>query len=154
MRRELLTTWEPYKLRPVSDELPDRWETGTQSHEALAGTIAAIAYIADAGGFDAFAAHERALTTRFLEGLARIPTVRLIGIADPARANERTPTFAASDSSRRAAPYGSASAITTRPRRSTACSMRSRTSRVECADDPAGYDGALTPPPEAPRCAS
>jgi cysteine desulfurase family protein (TIGR01976 family) len=94
VRRELLTTWEPYKLRPVSDELPDRWETGTQSHEALAGTIAAIAYIADAGGFDVFAAHERALTTRFLEGLARIPTVRLIGIADPARADERTPTFA------------------------------------------------------------
>jgi cysteine desulfurase family protein (TIGR01976 family) len=94
VRRELLTTWEPYKLRPVSDELPDRWETGTQSHEALAGTIAAIAYIADGGGFDVFSAHERTLTTRFLEGLARIPSARLIGIADPARADERTPTFA------------------------------------------------------------
>ena len=34
------------------------------------------------------------LTTRFLEGVARIPRVRLIGIADPDRADERTPTFA------------------------------------------------------------
>src|SRR5262245_48308422 len=88
VRRELLTEWEPYKLRPVPDELPDRWETGTQSHEALAGTIAAIAYIGEAGGFDAFAAHERTLIARFLDGLARIPTVRLIGIADPSRADE------------------------------------------------------------------
>ncbi len=94
VRRELLTSWEAYKLRPVPDELPDRWETGTQSHEALAGTVAAIRYIADAGGFDAFASHERALTTRFLEGVARIPAVRLIGIADPDRADQRTPTFA------------------------------------------------------------
>jgi cysteine desulfurase family protein (TIGR01976 family) len=94
VRRELLTSWEAYKLRPVPDEIPDRWETGTQNHEALAGTIAAIRYIAEWGGFDAFAAHERVLTTRFLEGVARIPGVRLIGIADPDRADERTPTFA------------------------------------------------------------
>jgi cysteine desulfurase family protein (TIGR01976 family) len=94
VRRELLTAWEPYKLRPVPDELPDRWETGTQSHEALAGTIAAIRYIEGAGGFEAFAAHERTLIATFLEGVARISGVRLIGIADPERADERTPTFA------------------------------------------------------------
>jgi cysteine desulfurase family protein (TIGR01976 family) len=94
VRRELLTSWQPYKLRPVPDELPDRWETGTQSHEALAGTIAAIRYVGDAGGFDAFAAHERMLASRFLDGVARIPAVRLVGIADPERVDERTPTFA------------------------------------------------------------
>jgi cysteine desulfurase family protein (TIGR01976 family) len=94
VRRTLLTDWEAYKLRPVPDELPDRWETGTQNHEALAGTIAAIRYIEEAGGFGAFAAHERTLATRFLDGVARIPAVRLIGIADPGRVDERTPTFA------------------------------------------------------------
>jgi cysteine desulfurase family protein (TIGR01976 family) len=94
VRRELLTTWDAYKLRPVPDELPDRWETGTQNHEALAGTVAAIRYIAEAGGFDAFAPHERTLSARFLEGVGRIPAVRLIGIADPVRVDERTPTFA------------------------------------------------------------
>jgi cysteine desulfurase family protein (TIGR01976 family) len=109
--RELLERWAPYKLRPASDANPNRWETGTQNHEGMAGTIAAIEYIADAGrtfggpgndsrrtaieaGFGAFEAHERALAVRFLEGIERIPAVRLIGIADPARAGERTPTFA------------------------------------------------------------
>jgi len=94
VRHELLTGWGPYKLRPVPDELPDRWETGTQSHEALAGTVAAIRYVEDAGGFAAFAAYERTLATRFLEGVARIPAVRLVGIAEPERVDERTPTFA------------------------------------------------------------
>ena len=106
VRRELLETWDPYKLRPVADVNPDRWETGTQSHEAMAGTIAAIEYIAEATGrhasrregieaaFGAFGAHERVLTSRFLDGVARLPAVRLIGIADPTRAGERTPTFA------------------------------------------------------------
>jgi len=94
LRRELLASWEPYKLRPASDAVPDRWESGTQSHESMAGTIAAIGYIRQVGGFDAIAVHERALATRFLEGVDRIPGVRLIGIADPDRVDERTPTFA------------------------------------------------------------
>jgi len=94
LRRELLASWEPYKLRPASDAVPDRWESGTQSHESMAGTIAAIGYIRQVGGFEAIAVHERALATRFLEGVDRIPGVRLIGIADPDRVDERTPTFA------------------------------------------------------------
>jgi selenocysteine lyase/cysteine desulfurase len=60
----------------------------------MAGTIAAIGYIRQVGGFDAIAVHERALATRFLEGVGRIPGVRLIGIADAERVDERTPTFA------------------------------------------------------------
>jgi cysteine desulfurase family protein (TIGR01976 family) len=94
VRRELLASWEPYRLRPASDAVPDRWESGTQSHESMAGTIAAIGYIRQVGGFDAIGVHERALATRFLEGVGRIPGVRLIGIADPDRVDERTPTFA------------------------------------------------------------
>ncbi len=106
VRAELLATLEPYKLRAAPDEDPDRWETGTQSHESLAGTIAAIDYIADAGGggsdrrsavvagFDAFAAHEGILARRFLDGVAQLPSLRLFGIADPDRLGERTPTFA------------------------------------------------------------
>ncbi len=111
VRRELLEAWTPYKLRPVEDENPGRWETGTQSHEAMAGTIAAIEYIAWVGrrsgaavdrsrratilaGFGAFAAHELLLADRFLDGLSRIAAVRLIGIAERARLAERTPTFA------------------------------------------------------------
>jgi cysteine desulfurase family protein (TIGR01976 family) len=106
VRREVLQTWTPYKLRPVDDVNPDRWETGTQNHEAMAGTVAAIDYLAALGGaggarrdrlgagFAAIHAHERVLALRFLEGLAGIEGASLLGIADPARVDERTPTFA------------------------------------------------------------
>ncbi len=111
VRRELLETWTPYKLRPAPDEAPDRWETGTQNHEGLAGMTAAIDYLADVGrthgghgggsrrdavvaGFGAIGAHERDLAKRFLHGVAELPNVRLWGIADPGRLDERTPTFA------------------------------------------------------------
>jgi len=106
VRGELLAALDPYKLRAAPDEDPDRWETGTQSHESLAGTIAAIDYIAEMGGggadrraavlagFAAFDAHERALSRRFLDGVADLENVRLFGIADPGRLGERTPTFA------------------------------------------------------------
>jgi cysteine desulfurase family protein (TIGR01976 family) len=105
VRADLLASLEPYKLRAAPDEDPDRWESGTQSHEALAGTVAAIDYLAEAGGggdrrtairrgYDAFEAHEQTLARRFLEGVATIPGVRLIGISDPTRVHERTPTFA------------------------------------------------------------
>jgi selenocysteine lyase/cysteine desulfurase len=111
VRRELLDTWTPYKLRPAPDTTPERWETGTQNHEGLAGMTAAIDYLADLGrafadpiddtrrasvvaAFAAIGDHERALSQRFLDGLAGLPHVRLWGIGDVDRLNERTPTFA------------------------------------------------------------
>ncbi|MDP9329679.1 MAG: cysteine desulfurase-like protein [Actinomycetota bacterium] len=111
VRRELLETWTPYKLRPSPDTAPERWETGTQNHEGLAGLIAAAEYLAGVGriyaspeddsrraavvaAFDAIGAHEQALSLRFLDGVAGLPDVRLFGIADPTRVDERTPTFA------------------------------------------------------------
>jgi selenocysteine lyase/cysteine desulfurase len=105
VRAELLASLRPYKLRAAEDVDPARWETGTQNHEALAGTIAAIGYLAELGGggdrraavvagFDRIAAHEHDLAARFLDGVARVDAVRLVGIADPARVAERTPTFA------------------------------------------------------------
>jgi cysteine desulfurase family protein (TIGR01976 family) len=106
-RRELLENWVPYKLVPASDDVPERWETGTQNHEGLAGLVAAVEYLADLAGaagtgrrgrlaasYEAIAAHERKLSDRFLAGLGELPHVRLWGIADPARSGERTPTFA------------------------------------------------------------
>jgi cysteine desulfurase family protein (TIGR01976 family) len=106
VRRGLLETWVPYKLVPASDEAPERWETGTQNHEALAGLAAAVGYLASvhgrggsrrerlAAGYGAIAAHERELARRFLDGIARLPHVRLWGIGDVDRVEERTPTFA------------------------------------------------------------
>jgi selenocysteine lyase/cysteine desulfurase len=39
-------------------------------------------------------AHERELSAGTLDRLARVPGLRLYGIADPARLDERVPTFA------------------------------------------------------------
>jgi cysteine desulfurase family protein (TIGR01976 family) len=105
VRASLLAGLEPYRLKAAPDEDPDRWESGTQNHEALAGTIAAIGYLAELGGggewrgairtgYAAIEAHERSLAARFLEGVARLGRVRVYGITDPARLDERTPTFA------------------------------------------------------------
>src|SRR5437870_9027718 len=46
-KREHLARLRPYKVRPALDELPYRWETGTQNHEAQAGVAAAIDYLAE-----------------------------------------------------------------------------------------------------------
>ena len=48
-KREQLMRLRPYKLRVCSEKLPDRWETGTQNHECMAGVTAAIDYIAEVG---------------------------------------------------------------------------------------------------------
>jgi cysteine desulfurase family protein (TIGR01976 family) len=48
-KREHLARLSPYKVRPASDEVPSRWETGTQNHEGLAGMVAAINYLAKLG---------------------------------------------------------------------------------------------------------
>ena len=48
-KREHLARFYPYKVKPASDEVPFRWETGTQNHEGLAGLVAAINYLAELG---------------------------------------------------------------------------------------------------------
>ena len=89
------------------DQVPagHRFETGTLCHEALAGFIVAIEYLeslgADGGdrsarldlAYSRIEAYERDLTRRTLERLGEIPGLTLYGIGDPARADERTPTF-------------------------------------------------------------
>src|SRR5439155_9491408 len=44
-KQPLLEQLPAYKLRPVPETLPDRWMTGTQNHEGLAGVVAAIDYL-------------------------------------------------------------------------------------------------------------
>jgi cysteine desulfurase family protein (TIGR01976 family) len=110
-RAEILDSLPAYKVRPASDH----WETGTQNHEGIAGTLAAVEYLAEVGdrfgdaagaapgagrrerlrsGMRAIEGYERALAARVLAGFAEIPGLAIHGLADPARAAERTPTFA------------------------------------------------------------
>src|SRR5947208_6002200 len=48
-KREQLLRFSPYKVRPAPEALPDRWETGTQVQELIAGIGAAVDYLAELG---------------------------------------------------------------------------------------------------------
>jgi cysteine desulfurase family protein (TIGR01976 family) len=103
-RRELLQRLRPYKVRPSSDEVPTRWETGTQNHECLAGMLGAFEYLAELGGadrvvrsaleaaMDRIRSHERALAARLIDGLRQIPGIQLYGITAPDGLDRRAPT--------------------------------------------------------------
>jgi cysteine desulfurase family protein (TIGR01976 family) len=103
-RRELLERLHPYKVRPASDELPTRWETGTQNHECLAGLLGTFEYIADLGGskvvrrpaftaaMSRIQAHEQALVARLIDGLRQIVGVQLYGITEHNQLDHRAPT--------------------------------------------------------------
>jgi len=118
-RRHLLQTLSTDRLDVQDDGLPSdencnmsRWEVGTQNHEAAAGIVAAVDYLAGLGdrfgGADsgtsratrldcawrAIHAHESELKLCFLEGVAGARGLHLVGVADPAKAIQRTATFA------------------------------------------------------------
>ncbi|HXW62052.1 MAG TPA: cysteine desulfurase-like protein [Candidatus Acidoferrales bacterium] len=111
-KREHLVRFHPYKVRPATDALPDRWETGTQTHECIAGVAAAIDYLADLGrhtspagesqsrrellleAYRAIRRQEMGLAARLIKGLLEIPGLRFFGISDPARFACRVPTVA------------------------------------------------------------
>jgi len=106
VRGELARSLPADRVRPAL-EVPagHRFETGTLSHEALAGFVAAVAYLESVGSeaddrpgrldlaYARIEAHERDLTRHTLERLGEVPGLRLYGIPDPERSEERTPTF-------------------------------------------------------------
>jgi cysteine desulfurase family protein (TIGR01976 family) len=104
-RRELFEAWPADRVRPA-DETPagHRFETGTQSHEAIAGATAAVDYIASLGQGrdrrarldDAYAqirAYEDDLSAHAMRRFAAIPGLKLYGVADPEDVGKRTATF-------------------------------------------------------------
>jgi cysteine desulfurase family protein (TIGR01976 family) len=114
-----LDSLDAYKVRPASDKPAGKWETGTQSFESLAGVRAAVDYLAhldtaysqpadqEVAGFSGRRLHlkramrliqqyEATISERFLRGAATIPGLRVYGITDIERLDERTPTFAIS----------------------------------------------------------
>jgi len=48
-KREHLQRLRPYKVRPLTDASPNRWEWGTLNHECIAGITACVEYIAEIG---------------------------------------------------------------------------------------------------------
>jgi cysteine desulfurase family protein (TIGR01976 family) len=104
-RRELLEAWPADRVRPAEEHPPGhRFETGTQSHEAIAGATAAVDYLASLGEGsdrrarldDAYAqirAYEEELSAHALTRLSAIPGLQVYGIADPSAVGRRTATF-------------------------------------------------------------
>lgn len=101
-RGQLMDKLDVYRVRPSPATGPGKWETGTQSFEALAGVTAAVDHIAGITGIEgtrrerivaAYASmqdHAIGLGQMFLDGLPDTATV--FGITDDLAA--RTPTFA------------------------------------------------------------
>lgn len=106
-RTDVYEQLDPYKVRPAPLELPWRFETGTQSHEGMAGTGAAVDYFAGIGAattgqdgrrenlvaaFDVLFDYEKSLTEQLVTGLTDIPGVTVQGISDPDAMDRRVPT--------------------------------------------------------------
>lgn len=101
-RPELFESLDVPRLDPAPDETPERLETGTLSHEAIAGTAAAIDFLAHcsegethrgrlATTFNGLHTRGRKLLERMWTGLASVRGVQLFG---PTPDRPRTPTIA------------------------------------------------------------
>ncbi len=123
-KREHLKRMRPYKVRPNTNAIPNCWEWGTLNHEGIAGIAACVEYLADLGrralescgdgrlgrpssearpvtrravieaAYQAIHEHERALLEKMIAGLLEIPRLKIYGITDPARFQERCATLA------------------------------------------------------------
>ncbi|HVE64680.1 MAG TPA: cysteine desulfurase-like protein [Mycobacteriales bacterium] len=97
----LLAELHPDKLVPSSDDVPDRFETGTSQLELLAGLTASVDYLASLSrgpgtrrarlvdAMTTIASYEAELMRLLLDGLEAAPAVSLVG-----RPRRRTPTVA------------------------------------------------------------
>ncbi len=117
-KKAILENLFAYKVRPATDKLPGKFETGTQNHEGIAGVLGAIEYFewvgrqytgtqTDALKEDGFSgrrlllkqamnlirSYEFELSRALLEALQSIPNLTLYGLADVRRVDERVSTF-------------------------------------------------------------
>ena len=122
-KAEHLEKFPAYKVRPASEGIPDRWETGTQNHEGLAGLVGVIDYLAMIGrenssryrqlfsansetrsyqgrqlelkvAMQALTDYERGLSAQLLAGLREIKGLQVYGITDTNQLTLRVPTIA------------------------------------------------------------
>ncbi len=114
-RHELLEELYPYKVRPAPEESPGKFETGTQNHEGMAGTAAAVDYFAWIGrtmarefhdrhdrftgrrmqvhaAMDYLFEYETGIARKLIQGLQQIGGVRVQGITAPEAMDRRVPT--------------------------------------------------------------
>jgi cysteine desulfurase family protein (TIGR01976 family) len=92
-----------YKVRPAGEDLPHKFETGTLSHEGMAGTLGAIEYLEQFGtgetrhkriasAWVALAEYEQQLTLQLIEGLKTFKGLTIRGITSANAMHRRVPT--------------------------------------------------------------
>ena len=112
---ELLDRLRAYKVRTAPGDPPGKYETGTQNHEGIAGTLAAANYLAGIGreygkeyrerfpglsgrrldlktGMTVLREYDHVLSAAILDELETLPGVQIHGITDRSRLGERVPT--------------------------------------------------------------
>jgi len=113
-KRELLEKLFAYKVRPATNELPGKFETGTQNHEGIAGVLGAVEYFQWIGrefgdrnvegnyqgrrlelkqAMSAIHAYELELGGALLSALESVPGLHLYGLTDVNRIEDRVATF-------------------------------------------------------------
>ena len=101
-RKQRLEALDVPKLIPAPDSVPERMETGTQNHEGIVGTAAAIDFLAGlsagttrrgrlAATYSELHRRNGALFQRLWDGLSELRPVKLYG---PPPSHPRTPTLA------------------------------------------------------------
>ncbi len=113
-REELLQSLSPLKLRASTNEVPNRYETGTLPFEQLAALLGALEYYAWVGdlvspsgktksrslrtrinrGKLAMQRHEEALSLQLVTGLKELPGARVRGITGKSEMHDRVSTVA------------------------------------------------------------
>jgi cysteine desulfurase family protein (TIGR01976 family) len=108
-KREHLKRLHPYKVRPNTDNIPNCWEWGTLNHECISGIKACVDYWEELGrlakpavttrraailaAHEAIHGHERTMMEKMIAGLLAIPGLKLYGIIDPRRFENRCATI-------------------------------------------------------------
>jgi cysteine desulfurase family protein (TIGR01976 family) len=102
-KKALLQETFAYKVRAVGEELPHKFETGTLSHEGMAGCLGAIEYLESLGigetraqrlqsAWGSVVTYERVLTTRLIDGLRPFKGLTIRGVTSANAAHRRVPT--------------------------------------------------------------
>lgn len=116
-RYDLLAALRAYRVRPASNEPPEKFETGTNNFEGIAGLLGALEYLAWVGqtfgdeftelwseeyqgrrllfkqAMSAIHSYELELSRALLGMLQSLPGVCIYGPTDPLQLDQRVPTF-------------------------------------------------------------
>jgi cysteine desulfurase family protein (TIGR01976 family) len=117
-KHDLLEKLFAYKVRPATNNLPGKFETGTQNHEGIAGVLGAIEYFEWIGkefggryveglkedgyqgrrlelkkGMTAIRAYEFEIGRALLSALQAVPGLTIFGLTDVRRLDDRVATF-------------------------------------------------------------